>query len=68
VALVVLLYQKDLDGFGLFHVGEVLLAFAAVLTIWSGVVYVLAAWPVLRGVRPETKTGAEQLPSSEHPV
>ena len=31
VALVVLLYQKDLDGLGLFHVGEVLLAFAAVL-------------------------------------
>jgi len=68
VALVVLLYQKDLDGLGLFHVGEVLLAFAAVLTIWSGMVYVLAAWPVLRGVRPPPQTGAEQLPSSEHPV
>ena len=49
VALVVLLYQKDLNGLGLFHVGEVLLAFAAVLTIWSGVLYLLAAWPVLRG-------------------
>jgi len=49
VALVVLLYQKDLDGFGLFHVGEVLLAIAAVLTIWSGLVYVRAALPVLRG-------------------
>ena len=48
VALVVLLYQKDLNGFGLFHVGEVLLAVAAVLTIWSGCVYVLAAWPALR--------------------
>ena len=52
VALVVLLYQKDLNGYGLFHVGEVLLAFAAVLTIWSGVVYVVAAWPVLRGPQP----------------
>ena len=49
VALVVLLYQKDLNGLGLFHVGEVLLAFAAVLTIWSGVLYLHAAWPVLRG-------------------
>jgi CDP-diacylglycerol--glycerol-3-phosphate 3-phosphatidyltransferase len=48
VALVVLLYQKDLDSYGLFHVGEVLLALAAVLTIWSGCVYVFAAWPVLR--------------------
>jgi CDP-diacylglycerol---glycerol-3-phosphate 3-phosphatidyltransferase len=51
VALVVLLYQKDLDGFGLFHVGEVLLGFAAALTIWSGVVYIRAAWPVLRAER-----------------
>jgi len=53
VALVVLLYQKDfLDSYGLFHVGEVLLAIAAALTIWSGFVYVLAAWPALRGERP----------------
>lgn len=48
VALVVLLYQKDLDGLGLFHVGEVLLGVAAALTIWSGLVYIRAAWPVLR--------------------
>ena len=48
VALVVLLYQKDLDGLGLFHVGEVLLGLAAMLTIWSGVMYLRAAWPVLR--------------------
>lgn len=51
VALVVLLYQKDLNGFGLFHVGEVLLGFAAALTIWSGILYVRAAWPVLRTER-----------------
>ncbi len=41
-------------GYGLFHVGEILLAFAAVLTIWSGVVYLLAAWPVLRGAPKES--------------
>ena len=54
VALIVLLYQKDLDGLRLFHVGEVLLGIAAVLTIWSGLVYARAALPVLRaseGVR-----------------
>src|SRR5690349_5446927 len=51
VALVVLLYQKDLDGYRLFHVGEVLLGLAALLTIWSGIVYVRAAWPVLRTER-----------------
>ena len=48
VAIIVLLYQKDLDGLRLFHVGEVLLGIAAVLTIWSGLVYVRAALPVLR--------------------
>ena len=48
VALIVLLYQKDLDGLRLFHVGEVLLGIAAVLTIWSGFVYARAAFPALR--------------------
>jgi CDP-diacylglycerol--glycerol-3-phosphate 3-phosphatidyltransferase len=48
VALIVLLYQKDLDGLRLFHVGEVLLGIAAVLTIWSGLMYALAALPALR--------------------
>ena len=51
VSIVVLLYQKDLDDFGLFHVGEVLLGVAAALTIWSGYVYLRAAWPVLRTER-----------------
>src|ERR1700761_7644593 len=32
VSIVVLLYQKDLDSFGLFHAGEVLLGVAAALT------------------------------------
>jgi CDP-diacylglycerol---glycerol-3-phosphate 3-phosphatidyltransferase len=48
VAIVVLLYQHDLEGLRLFHVGETLLVAGAVLTIWSAVVYVRAAWPVLR--------------------
>ena len=51
VALVVLLYQKNLDGLGLFHVGEILLGFAAALTIWSGLMYLRAAWPALRASR-----------------
>ena len=51
VAIVVLLYQHDLEGLRLFHVGETLLVAAAVLTIWSAIVYVRAAWPVLREQR-----------------
>lgn len=54
VALTVLLYQKDLDGFGLFHVGEVLLGLACALTIWSGIIYLRAAWPLLRGTPKES--------------
>ena len=51
VAIVVLLYQHDLEGLRLFHVGESLLVLAAVLTIWSAIVYVRAAWPILREQR-----------------
>jgi CDP-diacylglycerol--glycerol-3-phosphate 3-phosphatidyltransferase len=47
----VLLYQHDLEGLRLFHVGEGLLVIAAVLTIWSAIAYVRAAWPVLREQR-----------------
>ncbi len=46
IAIVVLLYQHDLEGLRLFHVGETLLVAAAVLTIWSAIVYVRAAWPI----------------------
>lgn len=49
IALVVLLYQKDFEELRWFHVGEGLLMLAATLTIWSAIVYVRAAWPVLRG-------------------
>ena len=48
VAIVVLLYQHDSEELRLFRVGESLLVLAAILTIWSGLQYVLAAWPILR--------------------
>ncbi len=34
-------------GLPVFHIGEWLLAIAALLTLWSGVQYLLAAWPIL---------------------
>jgi CDP-diacylglycerol--glycerol-3-phosphate 3-phosphatidyltransferase len=49
VALVVLIVQHDAETLRLYHVGEVLLVVAGVLTIWSGLYYVKAAWPALRG-------------------
>jgi len=48
VAIVVLLYQHDLEGLRLFHVGESLLVIAAGLTIASALVYLRTAWPALR--------------------
>ena len=48
VAIVVLLYQHDLETLRPFYIGETLLVIAAVLTIWSGFQYVRAAWPILR--------------------
>ena len=51
VAIVVLLYRHDFEELRLFHVGEGLLVIAAGLTIWSGLLYVRAALPILRQQR-----------------
>jgi CDP-diacylglycerol--glycerol-3-phosphate 3-phosphatidyltransferase len=51
VALVVLIVQheKEATALRLYHIGEALLVIAGVLTIWSGLYYLHAAWPTLRG-------------------
>lgn len=53
VAILILLWQRDKDAafLRLWNVGEVLLVIAAVLTIWSGLAYMQAAWPVLKSGR-----------------
>jgi CDP-diacylglycerol--glycerol-3-phosphate 3-phosphatidyltransferase len=35
-------------GWPVFHIGDWTLAIAAVLTLWSGLQYLHAAWPSLR--------------------
>jgi len=54
VALVVLIVQheKEATALRLYHIGEGLLVIAGILTIWSGVYYLRAAWPMLRGDMP----------------
>jgi CDP-diacylglycerol--glycerol-3-phosphate 3-phosphatidyltransferase len=54
VALVVLIVQheKNAEALRLYHIGEALLVVAGILTIWSGVYYLRAAWPSLRGDHP----------------
>lgn len=49
IALVVLIVQHDAEALRFYHVGEALLVIAGVLTIWSGLHYLRAAWPMLRG-------------------
>ncbi|OOG63439.1 CDP-diacylglycerol--glycerol-3-phosphate 3-phosphatidyltransferase [Rhodanobacter sp. B04] len=57
VALVVLIVQheKAAEALRLYHIGEALLVIAGVLTIWSGLYYLRAAWPILRGDTPGSK-------------
>lgn len=54
VALVVLIMQHDksAEALRLYHIGESLLVIAGILTIWSGLHYLRAAWPYLRDGMP----------------
>jgi CDP-diacylglycerol---glycerol-3-phosphate 3-phosphatidyltransferase len=59
IALVVLIVQheKAAEALRLYHIGEALLVIAGVLTIWSGLYYLRAAWPILRGDAPVQSVG-----------
>lgn len=48
VALVCLLYQERAFGLPVYLIGEWLLAAAALLTLWSGIAYLRAAWPSMK--------------------
>ena len=48
VAIVVLLSREPLFGLPLYPLGQLLLAGAVVLTLWSGFIYLRAAWPRMR--------------------
>jgi CDP-diacylglycerol--glycerol-3-phosphate 3-phosphatidyltransferase len=49
IAITLLLYQHDFWIVPVFRVGEVLLYTAAMLTLWSMISYLRAAWPALNG-------------------
>jgi CDP-diacylglycerol---glycerol-3-phosphate 3-phosphatidyltransferase len=63
IAIIVLLLERDKDAglLRLWFVGETLLVIAAILTIWSGLAYLRAAWPVLRM---DTPKGGSQTDTS----
>lgn len=48
LALVLLLYRDSIGGFPIAQAGLLLLYIAAVLTLWSMVLYLRAAWPALK--------------------
>jgi CDP-diacylglycerol--glycerol-3-phosphate 3-phosphatidyltransferase len=63
VALVVLIVQheKAAEALRLYHIGEGLLVIAGVLTIWSGLYYLRAAWPILRGDVPNQRSSDDDM-------
>ncbi|MBC7802355.1 MAG: CDP-diacylglycerol--glycerol-3-phosphate 3-phosphatidyltransferase, partial [Candidatus Parcubacteria bacterium] len=48
IAIIILLLQHRYAGRPLYEFGQYLLMAAAVITLWSGFVYLRAAWPLMR--------------------
>ncbi len=70
LAITLLIYREDLWGLPVYLIGEVLLYIAVILTLWSMLIYLRAAWPLL-GAEPIEKlpancaeTGLTQPPES----
>ena len=55
-AIIMLLFREDLGPFPTFIVGEVLICVAALMTLWSMLVYLRCAYPHLRGEESESKS------------
>ncbi|MCB1759484.1 MAG: CDP-diacylglycerol--glycerol-3-phosphate 3-phosphatidyltransferase [Gammaproteobacteria bacterium] len=49
VAIFMLIYREDIWGLPVYTIGYVLIYVAAILTLWSMMVYLRAAWPALAG-------------------
>ena len=43
-----MVFQNEFMGFDIYHIGFLLLVAAAGMTIWSMMVYLLAAWPYIK--------------------
>ena len=52
-----MVYRNDLFGIPIYTIGFVLLVLAAVMTIWSMVVYLRAAWPFIMADEPKGEKG-----------
>lgn len=57
VAITLLLFKQELLGLPIYDIGRVLIYVAAILTLWSMVIYLRAAWPELKR---QTETNGER--------
>jgi phosphatidylglycerophosphate synthase len=48
IAIAIMLWHQPVFGLPVYAIGSMLLYVAAVLTLWSMLVYLRAAWPLLR--------------------
>jgi len=48
-----MVYKNDMFGIPIYMVGFVLLVLAAIMTIWSMIIYLRAAWPFIMADEPE---------------
>ncbi len=48
-AILLMIYKQPFMDLSVYTIGFVLLYMAAILTLWSMVVYLRAAWPSLKG-------------------
>jgi CDP-diacylglycerol--glycerol-3-phosphate 3-phosphatidyltransferase/cardiolipin synthase len=60
-----MVYQNDLFGIPIYTIGFVLLILAAVMTIWSMIVYLRAAWPFIKAEQGSAASGYNLGPPRE---
>ena len=58
IAILLMLYRDDIGVLPVYEVGFLLLALAAMLTLWSMFVYLRAVWPALWSSTEATKPGS----------
>ncbi|HIP53531.1 MAG TPA: CDP-diacylglycerol--glycerol-3-phosphate 3-phosphatidyltransferase, partial [Chromatiales bacterium] len=62
-AILLMIFYNDLFGLPIYRIGLILLYIAAILTLWSMLVYLKAAWPML-SEPPKEKTEMEKTRQS----
>lgn len=67
LALILMLYRDPLGAFPTYATGFALLYVAAILTLWSMLVYLRSAWPLLRqgGLQSAVRPGVTAAPAAE---